>query len=64
MLFFRSHITIAAIALCGLLLPSPAAAQCVDGSTTIYWVNHLWRTASNNVDALAGTQIVGDYWYT
>ena len=36
----------------------------MDGSTTIYWVNHLWRTASNNVDALAGTQIVGDYWYT
>jgi len=61
----KTHFGLAAVALCGLLLPNPAAAQlCADNSTTIYWVNHLWRTASNNVDALAGTQIVGDYWYT
>lgn len=65
MLCSRTYIGLATAALCGLLLPNPAAAQiCADSSTTIYWVNHLSRTASNNVDALAGTQIVGDYWYT
>lgn len=27
----------------------------------IYWIDSLYRTASNNVEAVFGTQIIGDY---
>ncbi len=38
-------------------------AQCYDGSTAWYLVHHVRRTASNNVESLAGAQVVGDYYY-
>jgi hypothetical protein len=37
-------------------------AQCSDSTTMFYKVTHLSRTSSNNVEALAGTQVIGNYY--
>lgn len=50
--------------ICLFAAPGVAPAQCSDFSTSLARVHHLRRTGGNNVEALAGTQIVGDYWYT
>ena len=51
------------LTLVGVLLsiPTLGVAQC--GSPDFLKVHHLWRVGFNNVEALAGTQVVGDYWY-
>jgi hypothetical protein len=38
-----------------------AFGQC--GSPTFLRVHHLWRVGFNEIEALAGTQVVGDFWY-
>ncbi len=45
----------------GFLASVSSWAQCSDGSTIHYAVDGLSRTASNNVRATIGTQVVGDY---
>ncbi len=42
------------------LLPLSSWAQC--GSADLLAVHRLWRIGFNEVEVLAGTQVLGDYW--
>lgn len=47
-----------------LLVPVQAFGQCSNASTTHLAVKNVYRAAGNLVRGLAGTQTVGDYWWT
>lgn len=47
-----------------LVIPATLPAQCTGPTTVHLAVHHLTRESSNSIDALAGTQTVGDYWET
>ena len=53
----------ALVVLVGVAFLLPISSRAQRGSPDYLAVHHLWRVGFNEVEALAGTQVQGDYWY-